>query len=141
MGFTLIELLLVFGIFIILTSIGISFAVDFFNNRNLDEATNYLISLLREAQNRAMAVEDDSSFGVFVSSLNFVLFKGDDYLSRDPSFDFIIQAPNNLNINGPNEIVFSKLTGLPNVVGNIVLSCSSQSNTIEVNDIGRINLQ
>jgi len=141
MGFTLIELVITVGIVLLLITVSVHFAVNFLDNQNLDGATNQLISLLRQAQNKAMAVEDDSSFGVFISNLNFTLFKGANYLSRDPGFDFIIQAPNNLTINGPNEIVFAKLTGLPNTTGSIILSGVNQSNTIEINDIGRINLQ
>lgn len=141
MGFTLIELVITFGIVLILITVSISLAVNFSNNQNLDDATYQLISLLRQAQNKAMAVEYDSNFGVLISNLNFVLFKGAGYASRDPNFDFIIQVSNNLNVNGPDEIVFAKLTGLPNTAGSITLSAVSQSNVIEINDIGRINLQ
>lgn len=141
MGFTLIELVITFGVVLILITVSISLTVNFSNHQDLDDATYQLISILRQAQNKAMAVEDDSNFGVLISNLNFVLFKGVNYVDRDPVFDFIVQVPNNLDISGPNEIVFAKLSGLPNTLANITVSGASQSNTIEINEIGRINLQ
>lgn len=141
MGFTLIELVIAFGVVLILITVSISLTVNFSNNQDLDDATYQLISLLRQAQNKAMAVEDDSNFGVLISNLEFVLFKGVNYVGRDPVFDFTVQVPDNLNISGPNEIVFAKLNGLPNTLANITISNTSQSNTIEINQVGRINLQ
>jgi len=40
-----------------------------------------------------------------------------------------------------SEIVFSKLTGVPNKTGNIILKLGKDSRTININSIGRINLQ
>jgi len=49
--------------------------------------------------------------------------------------------PQGITSSGLTEIIFSKLQGLPNNSGNIILTNNKNSSTININSIGRINLQ
>lgn len=88
-----------------------------------------------------MSVELDSSFGVYLTNEHYTLFLGNSYLERDPQYDEIFEFPEILNLSGLSEISFSKLEGKPSITGNIILSTNSDSRTISINKIGRINLQ
>lgn len=116
-------------------------SLDFYKNQELETQTQFLIQTLRRAQIKAMSVELDSSFGVYIINHNYTLFKGNTYAGRDLQYDEIFDFPAIISISGISEIVFSKFEGKPNVTGDIVLSNSSNAETININGIGRINLK
>jgi len=140
-GFTLLEILLVIGIISILLILIIPVSLDFYRNQELETQTQFLIQTLRRAQLKAMSVEFDSSYGVYISNQNYILFKGNSYLTRDARYDEVFNVPGIISMSGISEVVFSKLEGKPSTTGNIILSINSGAETISINGIGRINLQ
>ena len=140
-GFTLIEILLVIGILIILLSLISPFVFDFYKNRQLDSCGQEIIQVLRRAQLKAMSVENDSSFGVFLGNNSYILFKGESFEKRDIQYDEIYELSKFIKISGIQEIVFSKNEGLPSITGTIVLAANGDKRTITINKIGRINLE
>jgi len=140
-AFTLVEILLVLGITTILVSVILTMGIDFYNTRQLDIHARGIVQSLRKAQSKAAASENDSNFGVFLTNDNYILFKGDSYALRDSQYDEIFDLPQVLTVGGIQEIVFSKSEGLPSVSGNIVLSNDTDGRTININPIGRINLE
>jgi prepilin-type N-terminal cleavage/methylation domain-containing protein len=140
-GFTLLEILLVIGIVSILLVTTVPIGLDFFRNQQLGTQTQFLIQTLRRAQIKAMSVELDSSFGVYISNHNYTLFKGNSYLSRDNQYDEVFNLSEIINPSGVLEVVFSKFEAKPSATGNIILSSNSSTETININEMGRINLQ
>ena len=140
-AFTLIEILLVVGILAILGSLALSLGLDFYKAQQLNVHTEGIIQSLRKAQMKAMSMENDSNFGVFLTNDSFVLFKGDSYAGRDIQYDEVTSLPQILTVSGIQEVVFSKFEGTPSITGNIVLSNDIDNRTLNINEVGRINLE
>ncbi len=138
-GFTLIELMVVIGIIVLLVAVSVPLGINFYKTRELDVHESGIVQVLRRAQLRAMSVEDDSSFGVYISSEQYVLFKGNSYISRDTAFDEVSDLPDNLSITGLSEIVFSRLSGIPSDTGAITLTIDNRTGTININEMGKVN--
>lgn len=115
--------------------------LDFYKNQQLTSQSLELCQALRLAQQKSMSVELDSSYGVYLTNNNYTLFKGNSFLSRDEQYDQIFNVPEIIQLSGISEVVFAKNGGNPNVTGDVILTCDSDSKTINVNQIGRINLQ
>jgi len=141
MAFSIVELLIVFGITVLLIALCVPLAINFFNGQDLEDAAEQLTQTLRQAQNKSMAQENDNAFGVRLTDNSYTLFKGMTYLSHDPSYASTTDLPQGITSSGLTEIIFSKLQGLPNNSGNIILTNNKNSSTININSIGRINLQ
>lgn len=130
---------MVLGILALLIVISLPLAINFYNTRSLDIYEQGIVQALRRSQLKAMAVENDSSFGVYITSTQYVLFKGGSYLGRDANFDEVSNLPKNLLISGLSEIVFSKLNGTTADTGTITLTVGEKVETININELGRIN--
>lgn len=139
-AFTLLEILIVVGIIAILISFTLPLGLDFYKSQQLEANSQGIVQTLRRTQLKAMTQEADSEFGVYLTDENYILFKGNSYLARDPQYDQVFEMPRVINVSGLNEIVFSKLEGKPNVIGNIILSNNGDTLTLNINEVGRINL-
>jgi len=140
-AFTLIEILFVIGILAILVTLASPLALDFYKSQQLDTHTQGIIQTLRRAQLKAMSIENNSNFGVYLTNDNYTLFKGGSYGARDIQFDEVSDLPQILTVSGLSEIVFSKFEGMPSVTGTIILSNNGDNLTISINEMGRINLE
>ncbi|KPJ57115.1 hypothetical protein AMJ49_02330 [Parcubacteria bacterium DG_74_2] len=112
-GFTLLEILILVGIIIILTSFLLPVGLNFYKSQQLETQAQAVIQTLRRAQLKAIAIELDSSFGVYFTDDNYTLFKGDSYLTRDIQYDEIFDFPVTIKISGLSEFVFLKSQGIP----------------------------
>jgi len=112
-SFTLVEILLVIGIFAILISFLVPIGLNFYTSQQLETISQEMVQTLRRAQLKAMAVELDSSFGVYLTAGKYILFKGDSYLTRDSLYDEVFNLPGIINISGLSEVVFLKPEGKP----------------------------
>ena len=136
---SLIEIFLVvaaMGIIILLT---VPFGADFYSSQQLEANTVEAVQTLRRSHLKAMAQEDDSRFGVYFSQTNYTLFKGDSYAGRDPQFDEVFSLAVGVRASGLSEVVFSKMEGKPSATGNIILTSQRNTNTININEVGRIS--
>ncbi|MCX6764153.1 MAG: type II secretion system protein [Candidatus Nealsonbacteria bacterium] len=138
-AFTLIEILLVIGIFSILAILTLPLSLDFYKKYQLDIYTQEIVQALRRAQLKSMSVEQDSRFGIYLAEGNYVLFRGNSYAVRELQYDEIFDIPYNISLSGLSEIVFSKLSGLPSVSGDIILTNGNEERIININSIGRIS--
>ena len=77
-----------------------------------DQARN-IESSLRKAQAVAIAGRGDSSSGIKFSQTGYTLFEGEFYSDRRKAMDMILAFPIAVSVNGAQEIVFQKTTGLP----------------------------
>lgn len=131
-GFTLLEILLALGIFSILLAMIVPVSLDFYKNQELETQTQSIIQTLRRTQSKAMASESDSAFGFYIANQNYTLFKGNSYATRDTQYDEVFELPEIISVGGLNEIVFTKLDGLPketpSYCDGICTSCSNFTN-------------
>lgn len=148
-GLTLIEILLVVGILVILVTLTSPLALDFYRSQQLDTHTQGIIQTLRRAQLKAMSIENDSNFGVYLTNDDYTLFKGNSYDPNDP-YNEVSDLPRIITVTTApdfSEVVFSKFEGIPkfdellNTTGTVILSNNIDSRTISINEIGRINLK
>lgn len=140
-GFTLIEILISFFIITVLLGF-ISFGIDFYRRQELENQANNIVQTLRRAQSKAISGESDSSFGVYLTENNYTIFKGDSYQKRDSQYDEVFELPGFIILQDtPKEVVFSKFEGRPSLVGNIILKMDDEVRTININKMGKINLE
>lgn len=137
-GFSLIEFLVVIGIFTVFATISVSTYVNFKMHNNLAIATNELAQALRYAQSNSQLVNSDSRWGVKVLADEIIIFKGDDYNSRDVSADQNIDIPIGINTSGLSEIIFEKLSGQTINTGTIVLTNNTEIKNVLINEKGTI---
>jgi type II secretory pathway pseudopilin PulG len=141
-AFTLLETLMIIAIIVFLAVLIFPLGSDFYKDQQLQSATQGILQTLRRAQLKAMAVEQDSSFGVHFDNTSkiYILFKGSSYIPSDP-YNEKFDLPSTITMSSPLDIIFSKVEGKPIVNQAITLSISNQSQVININEIGRINLE
>jgi len=150
-GFTLVELLTILGILIIITVTTVPAYRNFQKESDLTNSAEEIINILRVAQSKTLASEQDSQWGVYFSTTTapnqYTLFKGVDYASRDTFFDqnYTLSSSvetNEINLTGSDsEVVFNKLTGTTSNYGSIslrLITDVSKTKTIIVESSGQI---
>lgn len=137
-GFTLVEIAVVLGILALILVMGLPFGIDTYRNYLLTSETRNLVSILRRAQEFAFSNKNESSYGLYAADGEFILFKGDSFAGRDAAFDEKYPREPSIAVSGFTEIVFSKLSGKPNVTSTINLSNGLTSQTVEINEEGVI---
>ena len=142
-GFTLIEICLIIIIILLLSALILPLGFNFYKRQQLQAHSQQILQTLRRAQLKAMSVELDSNFGVYITNDNYTLFKGNSYdeVGRDTQYDEVFDLPQIITVSGPSEVVFSKFEGKPNTIGNITLTSNGLTQVININEIGRINLE
>ena len=139
-GFTFIEVLIVTVVIAFLLVFTLPWAIRFYRVQQIDNTTEEVIQTLRRAQLKAMSVNSDSVFGVYFGlTSQYVLFRGNSYPTRDDEEIFYIL--DDISFSGISEVTFLKLTGAPDITGNIIISLDNQTRTININSLGRVNLE
>lgn len=138
-GFTLIEILIVIGIFAILAGLGLFLGFDVYTSNALRSERNTLLSVLEKTRSRAMNNMNESGHGLYITSSEYIMYRGSSYASRNPSYDENIQANPAIAHTGLQEVSFGQLTGNPSATGTITLSDAVRSLNISVEDEGMIN--
>ena len=151
-GFTLLEILVVIGIILILVTLAVPALHGFQLKSDLDNSAEELINNLRLAQNKTLASEGASSWGIYFSTgtspHQYILFKGENYTSRDISADETHKLPktviiSEINLMDGEEVVFERVTGFARQAGTIKLTSeadSSNSKTIYIENSGLAGL-
>lgn len=133
---------MVVGILALLAFLTLPLSLNFYKSQQLNTHTQDVVQVLRRAQLKAMTAESDSSFGVYFDEAQrkYVLFRGG-FFDPDAPDNEEFNLPQIITINSSfPEIIFSKIEGEPNVIGNIVLNSDSESRIININKLGRISL-
>ena len=119
-GFTLVEVLTIVGILIVLTGMAVPAFRFFGRESDLNNSAEEIINTLRLAQNKTLASEGASQWGVYFSTTTtphqYILFEGSSFASRATSSDEVHQLSKAIEIYeidlwGGNEVVFEKVTG------------------------------
>lgn len=154
-SFTLFEVLIVVAILVVLTVIALPNFRFFGKESDLNNSTEEIINTLRLAQNKTLASEDASKYGVFFDDSTdphqYTLFKTlpplFDYVSRDINSDEIHQISKSVEIyeinlaGGGQEVVFNRLTGETDQFGRVSLrlkSDFSKTRTVGIGSSGKI---
>jgi prepilin-type N-terminal cleavage/methylation domain-containing protein len=139
-GFSLIEMIIVVGIFSLISLISSSIYTSFKSQGNINIAAYTIVEGLRHAQSNAEKAKGDSRWGVEILSDKIVVFKGDDYNSRDTGSDEFLNFPNGISASGLSEVVFEKITGITSNTGTTTLTKTNSTSTkdIYINEKGTI---
>lgn len=150
-GFTVVEIILVLSIVSIVAAILIANFAFFQKRTELDNGTQEFVGILKSAQNKTVASDSGSQYGVYVNPLaspnQYTLFKGASYASRDTSYDRNYFLPNNvefyaISLGGGSEVVFNKLTGATGQPGSVSLrdkTDAAQNKTVYISNSGVID--
>lgn len=106
---------------------------------DLDTASSLLAQSLRVAQIFSQSVRGDVAWGVHLEAGRIIVFKGSSFALRDSNFDEVFEISKGLNLSGSSEIVFSKLSGLPDAEGIFVLESAYDKKTVSVNSYGAVD--
>lgn len=144
-GFTLIEIAVVIGIMAILgTSALVSFSASR-NVRDLTTSSQNTLSILRLAQSRTLAGEDDSAWGIRLESNQITLFKGNTFavspLTTVYPLPSSMQITNIVLNGGGSDVVFKRVTGETDQTGTFLLSvinAPSSSFSVTIDSLGKV---
>lgn len=137
-GFTLLELLLSIALISVLAGFSLPIYRTLIKKNDLDIAVNSIAASMRRAQILSQAVDGDISWGVKVQSGSIVVFKGASYTTRDTAYDESFDLQSSTNPSGTTEVVFAKLTGLPQSTGTTTLTSESDTRTVSINAKGMV---
>ena len=138
-GFTFLEVLLTVAVLGIITGVGIPVYQSLQNRNELDIATTHTTQTLRRAQALTVASDGDSSWGMYATTSQIVLFKGDSYATRSSDFDEVAYIPSNIGIAGVYEVVFDRVTGETSTTGTMTLTgLNAIERTITINEKGTV---
>ncbi|KKR04148.1 MAG: hypothetical protein UT31_C0002G0017 [Parcubacteria group bacterium GW2011_GWF2_39_13b] len=145
-GFVFVELLVVICIIMLLAGISLASFRFFQNKMGLDETADQLVNVLRLAQNKTLASEGQTSYGVHFAANNFILFAGSSYDPASLSNQQYNLAKEleifNINLAGSgSDVIFSRLTGRTSQFGQISIRLAAdpaQSRDIYISSAGQI---
>lgn len=139
-GFTLIEIIVVVAIVTILAGLSLPVFTYFQTFSVLDSAEQEVIQNIRYTQSKAASGQENSNFGIYINSTQYVIYKGDSYETRDASEDKLFSVPNNTILSGLVDVNFEQGTGIPSTNGYIAVThvMSGSYETISINEAGLI---
>lgn len=138
-GFTMIEITLSVAMLSLIFGMSVPMYRTFSIRNDLDIATNQIAQSLRRAQTLSQVGDGDTSWGVHVSVGSILIYKGASYASRDVSFDEDTSISSSIVPTGLNDVVFGKVTGMPQSTGTFILtSISSEIRNVTINQKGMV---
>lgn len=138
-GFTLAELIVVIAIAVLLGGLALPALRIAQKNSEVEDSAESLVGVLRLAQNRTLASEGASQYGVFfdaaASPAQYVLFRGATYATRDVAADEVHALPQSLEMSAVtlsgSQVVFARVTGVALNTGSITLRLLADVNKEE----------
>jgi prepilin-type N-terminal cleavage/methylation domain-containing protein len=132
-GFTLLETIIVISIIVL---VGAGAMASFVNTRNIRDLTTSgqnVLSVLRLAQTKAIAGEDNDTWGVRLEQGRFILFAGSAFAGSPTTTVYDLSANieiANINlIGGGQEVVFEKIDGRTDETGTFDLRVRGSTGT------------
>jgi type II secretory pathway pseudopilin PulG len=133
-----VETLLTLGIIAVTAGVTIPMYRNYQLRSDLDLTAEQVLQALRSAQGRSQAGENDAQWGFYVA--DGVLFEGDAYALRDTDEDEQYPFPDTISTSGLSEVVFSRVNGIPNNTGDIILeTISGEQRIITVSADGTLS--
>ena len=141
-GLSLVQILLVVAIFLVIISIAIPSMYQLQTGVRIDSVAAEIGQNLRRAQTKAMTGYQNSDWGIKFNTNSYVIFSGETCDTRNQVEDenFIISNSINMVNDFNDEILFSQYTGVPSVIGTIILSnITSEEYEIIINAEGAVS--
>lgn len=139
-GFTLIELILVLAIMLTISVMAPTFYSRFLLQNAVANTSDQLTGSLRKAQLYSMVGKQNSAWSVNFSASTITVYKGNNFASRETSFDEKFSVNTNVSISGITDINFARLTGVPTPTSSTInISSGSNFDTIIVNSQGVVS--
>ena len=138
-GFSLLEALIALTILIIIMATAMPIMAEFYFNYRITTATQDLVSSLRKAQALSMTNQFEDTYGIYIDTDKYILFRGSDFASRNSDFDEEIFYSEALTVSGADEVVFAQLSGRPTATSTITISDGSITKNITINSEGLVN--
>jgi hypothetical protein len=108
-------------------------------NNDLDTSTKTYADVLLRAQSLSLNSEAASSWGVYGTTGQITLYKGNNYATRDTNSDEYYDLAANVTLSGQTDLYFNQISGAPSVVGTVTLINNADSKVISINDKGVIS--
>ena len=138
-GFTFIETLIGLAIILIVATIFASSLSVFKESGQLDESQSRTIGMLRDARNRTLASEANSSYGVHFEATKIATFRGSAYNPSDSLNEYYILPSlitiSNISLVGGSDVLFQRLSGTTTNSGNVTIQSknnASRTRTITI---------
>lgn len=139
-GYTLIEMLLTIALLAILFA-G-SYAIidnNFIYRTEIEESTSTSIRAIKTAQANSMIKLNDSSWGIKFLNAQIIVYKGDNYATRDSSYDIVYHLTQNISFSGDTEMDFEINSGELDSNKSInIFNRGNLNNTLNINIYGQI---
>lgn len=144
-GVTLIESLIGIAVVIVLVALIWSGFSSFRESAQLNETHSVILGMLRDARSRTLSSEKNTQYGVHFEPTQIVLFSGSSYNSGSALNEPYVFPPlakiSSINLGGPVEVVFARLTGNASVSGTITVESIpnvSKTKTITILSSGNV---
>ncbi|MES2023099.1 MAG: prepilin-type N-terminal cleavage/methylation domain-containing protein [Patescibacteria group bacterium] len=141
-GFTLFELLLVVAAFATIALIVGPFSSSSVIRSNLDVASRNVESSLHRAYTYARSGENNSDWGVHITSTDVIVFSGSTYSGRDADLDEDAKIASSVTLGGLSDVIFMQKTGTPtnDSIGEITLESDQVTKHININGAGAVTV-
>lgn len=137
-GFTLIEILLVLFFFVILLGSSVVVVSSLRSESELTNTAQEILSVLRIAQNRTVASEGQTRYGVYFDNMSsphqYVLFHGSDYASGVVDEVYKLSSTlefSAISFGAGSEVVFQRIQGTSSVAGDVTLRVKEDTSKIK----------
>jgi len=140
------ELLIVLAIITFLSGITLFAFSDKLRSVSVEKEAEISLSYIAKARAQTVASQDNSLFGVRVSTSSLSFFQGSSFASGSNiiTYDFRDSVASTSLTSGVNEFYFSRITGIPSAVGTIVFTSkkgASTTKTILIQTTGLAEIQ
>jgi len=122
-GFTIVETMLTLGIIAITAGMSVPMYQNYQIRSDLDLAVAQTLHNLSSAQLKSQSGEEDGQWGVSIE--DGTVFMGENYITRDTDFDDTIALPAGISVFGIEEVIYSRVDGIPSPTGDIILEAAN----------------
>ena len=137
-GFSLIEVLIVLGVVGVIASIGTIFSMGSVSRSYALSERDLLVGLLTQTRAKALANVHESAHSLHVATSTYVLYEGTTFSATNPTNTHVPKV-SKAAMSGLDTVSFLPMTADVVSSGVITVVGGSQSYTIEINAVGRIN--
>jgi Tfp pilus assembly protein FimT len=118
------------------------FYISFLRRNDLSNAARAVSLAMQNAEVHSQGILLDQTWSVHVAQGAVTVYLGTNYASRDSVWDITTTLNPTISVAGPQDISFSRGTGLPSAAQSITLTnLSKETRTITLNAKGLVDIQ
>lgn len=139
-GFTLIEVMIVIVITLFFAGIGLFLSADVYHSSLFRADAYIVVSALQRARSRAISNINENPHGVRVETTGYTIFQGATFGTDVATHEFLpIRSGYTFNLPLPIDVVFKQLSGETDFNGNINITNTAKTITVNINSEGGID--